>query len=64
MDKIVIVKDKANFIRKDGLQVRIAPDINERLEELSEETGLAKTKVLDVILRKALTAVEVVESAV
>lgn len=64
MDKIVIVKDKANFILKDGLQVRIAPDINERLEELSEETGLAKTKVLDVILRKALTAVEVVESAV
>ena len=38
-------------IRRDGVQVRVAPDVNERLESISDETGLAKTKVLDVILR-------------
>ena len=63
MDKIVILKDKANFIRRDGVQVRIAPDLSAKLEEFSEETGLAKTKVLDVILRKALEHVEIIEVA-
>lgn len=61
MEKIVILKDKANFIRMDGVQVRVASDVNERLESISNETGLAKTKVLDVILRKALEAVEIIE---
>lgn len=61
MEKIVILKDKANFIRRDGVQVRVAADVNERLDMLSDETGLAKTKVLDVILRKALEAVEIIE---
>lgn len=61
MEKIVILKDKANFIRRDGFQVRVAADVNERLDMLSDETGLAKTKVLDVILRKALEAVEIIE---
>lgn len=64
MDKIVILKDKASFIRRDGFQVRIAADINERLDAISDETGLAKTKVLDVILRKALDAVEIIECEV
>lgn len=61
MEKIIILKDKANFIRKEGTQVRIAADLHERLENISEETGLAKTKVLDVILRKAIEMVEVIE---
>lgn len=64
MEKIIILKDKANFIRKEGMQVRIAADLHERLENISEETGLAKTKVLDVILRKAIEMVEVVECEV
>lgn len=63
MNKIVIVKEKGNHIRRDGFQVRIAPDVNEQLDAISEETGQAKTKVLDVILRKALEQVEIVESA-
>ena len=64
MEKIVILKDKACNIRRDGFQVRIAPDINESLDAISEETGLAKTKVLDVILRKAIVAVEIIECEV
>jgi hypothetical protein len=64
MEKIVILKDKANFIRRDGVQVRVAPDVNEALESIRDETGLAKTKVLDVILRKALVAAEIIECEV
>lgn len=62
MDKIVIRKQSGVNIRRDGVQVRIAPDINERLDSLSEETNITKTRLIDVFLRKAMEAVEIVES--
>lgn len=62
MDKIILAKQNGANIRKEGVLVRIAPDMNKKLDELSEETGIAKTRIIDVCLRKALAAVEIVES--
>lgn len=61
MDKIVIQKQTSTSIRKNGVQVRISQEINSKLDELSEETGIAKTRIIDLLLRKALEQVEIVE---
>lgn len=62
MDKIILAKQNGSNIRKEGVLVRIAPDMNKEIDALSEETGIAKTRIIDVLLRKALAVVEVVES--
>lgn len=62
MESIIIPKQSGANIRKDGVMVRIAPDVNEKLDALSEETNIAKTRLIDVLLRKAIEVVQVVES--
>lgn len=62
MDKIILAKQNGANIRKEGVLVRIAPDMNKELDALSEETGIAKTRIIDVFLRKAMAVVEIVES--
>lgn len=39
----IVLKKAAQGIRKNGLQVRIAADVNDDLLELSETTGLSKS---------------------
>lgn len=62
--KVTIVKDKQASIRKDGKMVRISKEVDEQLEELSEQTGHSKARIADLLLRKAIACVEVVENEV
>lgn len=62
MEQITIKKLNGCDIRKNGVQIRIAKDVNDQLDALSEETGYTKTKIADLLLRKALQCVVVEES--
>lgn len=57
----IVLKKAAQGIRKNGLQVRIAADVNDDLLELSETTGLSKVLIVDILLRAALKNVTVEE---
>lgn len=61
MEQITIKKMNGADIRKSGVQVRVAADINKELMDLSEETGMTKTLIVDLLLRKALNYVVVEE---
>lgn len=56
MDKIVIQKTTGNPIGKTGGSIWVSKDVNDRLESISDETGIAKQKITDFLLRKALEA--------
>lgn len=62
MEQIILRKIN-NDIRKSGLQIRVAADINEELLELSEATGLSKVLIADTLLRAALKNVAIEEEA-
>ena len=64
MEQITIRKMNGADIRKSGVQVRVAADINKELMDLSEETGMTKTLIVDLLLRKALNYVVVEESEI
>lgn len=64
MDEIKITKLAGADIRRSGVQVRVAADINRQLMDLSEETGLTKTLITDLLLRKALKYVVVQEQEI
>lgn len=59
----IIFRKIINDIRKSGLQIRVAADINEELLELSEATGLSKVLIVDTLLRAALKIVAIEEEA-
>ena len=61
MNKIVISRQSGVGIRQDGKAVRISAEVDEKLGELSEETGYTKARIANFLLKKALEAVEVVE---
>lgn len=64
MEEIKITKLTGADIRRSGVQVRVAADINRQLMDLSEETGLTKTLITDLLLRKALKYVVVQEQEI
>lgn len=64
MEQIKITKLTGADIRRSGVQVRVAADINRQLMDLSEETGLTKTLITDLLLRKALKYVVVTEQEI
>lgn len=59
MEKIVLYKQGNGDIRKNGVLIRISPEVNQQLEALSEETGIAKTRIADCLLKKVLKNVVV-----
>lgn len=61
MEQITITK-RNGYKREESVCIRIAKDVNEQLDTLSEETGYTKTMIADLLLRKALSAVVVTES--
>lgn len=61
MEQITITK-RSGYNRKDSVSVRIAKDVNEQLDVLSEKTGYTKTAIADLLLRKALEVTIVAES--
>lgn len=59
MNEIKLKRMNGAEIRKSGVQVRVAADINKELMELSEEVGMTKTLLVDILLRHALNHVVV-----
>jgi hypothetical protein len=61
MDKITIPKQFTKPIRDESVTCWISKDISEQLDKISNETGISKQRIADLLLKKALEAVEIVE---
>ena len=59
MEKIVIHKIHNKPIGKTGGSVWISKEVSDRLDELCDETGIAKQRITDFLLKKALKNVVV-----
>ena len=64
MEKIIIQKQFTKPNRSESIQCWVSKDISERLDELSNDTGLSKQRITDFLLRKALDCVVVTESEI
>ena len=61
MEKILSQKQFTRPVRSESVPCWISKDVSEKLDEISNETGVSKQRVTDLLLKKALDAVEVVE---
>lgn len=61
METIKIAKQFTKPKRSESVQCWISKDISERLDTLSNDTGISKQRIADLLLKNALDAVEVVE---
>ena len=64
MEKITIQKQFTKPNRSESVQCWVSRDISERLDKVSNETGISKQRITDLLLKKALEAVEIVECEV
>lgn len=64
MEKITIQKQFTKPNRSESIQCWVSKDISERLDTISNETGISKQRITDLLLKKALEAVEIVECEV
>lgn len=64
MEKIIIQKQFTKPVRSESIQCWVSRDISEKLEKISNETGISKQRITDLLLRKAMEAVEIVECEV
>lgn len=64
MEQITIAKRNGGYKREDSVGMRVAKDVSDQLDALSEETGYTKTMIADLLLRKALAAVVITESEI
>ena len=64
MEQITIAKRNSGYRREDSVGMRVAKDVSDQLDALSEETGYTKTMIADLLLRKALAAVVITESEI
>lgn len=62
MEKIKIHKSPLILKETDCARCWISKDISEKLDELSDASGLAKRIITDLLLRKAIECVELVET--
>jgi hypothetical protein len=61
MEKIIIQKQFTKPIRSESVQAWISRDVSERLDQISNDTGISKQRIMDLLLKKAIDAVEVVD---
>lgn len=64
MDKIIILKIHNKPIGKAGGSVWVSKEVSEQLDSIALETGIAKQRVTDFLLKKALEAVVVADSEI
>lgn len=64
MDKILIQKQFTKPVRSESIQCWVSKDISEQLDRISNETGISKQRITDLLLKKAMEAVEIVECEV
>ena len=59
--KILIQKQFTKPNRNDSIQCWISKDVSERLDQISNDTGISKQRIMDFLLKKAIDAVEIVD---
>lgn len=64
MEKIIIHKQNGKPVGKNGGCVWVSKEVNDQLDAICDETGIAKQRITDFLLRKALENVEVAESEI
>lgn len=64
MEKITIQKQFTKPNRSESVQCWVSRDVSDRLDTISNETGISKQRITDLLLKKALDAVEIVECEV
>lgn len=64
MEKIIIHKTNSKPVGKSGGAVWVSKEVNDRLDSLADETGIAKQRITDFLLKKALEHVVVAESEI
>lgn len=64
MDKIIIHKIHNKPIGKAGGSVWVSKEVSEQLDSIALETGIAKQRVTEFLLKKALEAVVVADSEI
>lgn len=61
MNKILIQKQFTKPVRSESVQAWISKDVSEELDKISNDTGVSKQRITDLLLRKALEVVEIVD---
>ena len=61
MEKITIPKQFTKPVRGESVTCWISKDISESLDKISNETGISKQRIADLLLKKAIEAVEIIE---
>lgn len=64
MEKIIIQKQTEKQLSSDTVHCVISRDVSERIDDISDATGISKRRIMDLLLRKAAEAVEIVEPEV
>lgn len=64
MEKIIIQKQFTKPDRSESIQCWISKDISEKLDQISNETGISKQRITDLLLRKACQSVEIIDCEV
>lgn len=61
MDSIKILRQYKKPVRSERVVCWVSKDVRDALSKISEETGLSQQCLADMLLRKAMEAVEIVE---
>ncbi|MBR4296102.1 MAG: hypothetical protein IKT56_04600 [Clostridia bacterium] len=61
MDKIKIFRQYKKPVRSERVVIWVSKDVKDALATASDETGLSQQCLADLLLRKAMEAIEVVE---
>jgi hypothetical protein len=61
MDKIIIQKQFTKPVRSESVQCWVSKDVSDKVDKISNETGVSKQRIMDLLLKKAMEAVEIVE---
>lgn len=64
MDKIIIQKQFTKPVRSESVQCWVSKDVSDKVDKISNETGISKQRVMDLLLKKAIEAVEIVDSEI
>ena len=61
MEKIKILRQYKKPVRNERVVIWVSKDIRDALGKISEETGLSQQGIADLLLQKAMDAIEIVD---
>lgn len=62
MEKIKIARQYKKPARNERVVIWVSKDVRDALAKISEETGLSQQALADLLLQKAMDAIEIVDS--